>query len=62
VREKIKECLLCHGKGYYWRQPLPLYVLPGGNYGLLGNEIKTNCPLCNKESELIIKEKEYENI
>lgn len=44
---RIKKCKWCSGKGYWWRQPLPLSMVPAGNYERLGNEIKEECKWCN---------------
>lgn len=46
-----KTCFLCHGDRWYWKQPLSLNFIPAGNYGRLGNEIKTPCPRCNPEGK-----------
>jgi len=39
-------CKHCNNRGWYWKQPLPLSLIPAGNYGRLGNEVKAPCPWC----------------
>jgi len=46
-------CIHCNYKGWYWEQPIKnLNLLPAGNFGHLGNEIKSPCVWCKPDGIL----------